>query len=503
MAEAATLEIGSNHDLHIDEAIMSNSPHALNDHDTEETKHDDDDSSNPITITNLDKDKAEPDNNSNDTPSTQTTVTTSSLSASDLQELPEHQRAAAFSQSKIEVIAEQIVDTKPSTHTLNEAEEESKHDSQHKQTITQIKVNHGHCSQQGMRATMEDQIVIQSNFTVIGSKCTSGYLSLYGVFDGHGGQECAKFCADNLERILKRYVLESSSVAHAFESAIAELDTAAIEYAKDASGSTCCIVLIDNRTFDLWCCNVGDSRCILVNGACSKFKQLSVEHKPDHPLEKQRIEAATGWVTFGRVCGILAVSRSLGDKDFKYEIENLIISTPDVTHHKVTLNEDKYIILACDGLYDVFTNKQCMEWLRKNTSKSHDNVVQKLTEKLCHDTIYVRKSKDNVSILIMRIDHHQVEIVSSNEDNDQESEVETNDNENEHDANDKMYSSTSSHGSVHTGMNDSLQSHLSNGSNASQGDAQNHTQNKPASAQKKRFHVAVASDDGVAENDSK
>ena len=152
----------------------------------------------------------------------------------------------------------------------------------------------------------------EPNYTVIGSKCTSGYMSLYGVFDGHGGDKCAAFCAEHLLSILSKYLLCCNSVESAFTETIAELDGKAIVFSDDASGSTCCIVLIDKRSHDLWCCNVGDSRCILINHLYDRVQQLSVEHKPDFPMEKQRIENANGWVTYGRVCGILAVSRSLG-----------------------------------------------------------------------------------------------------------------------------------------------------------------------------------------------
>ena len=162
---------------------------------------------------------------------------------------------------------------------------------------------------------------MESTFIITGSKCTSGNLSIYGVFDGHGGSQCAEFCAANLLEILKKFLLITDNVSDAFNLAIAELDTKAIEHAKDASGATACIILIDNNTYDLYCCNVGDSRSVLVNASFTTVKQLSVEHKPDYPLEKQRIEQANGWVTFGRVCGILAVSRSLG-MNYKYNHYN-------------------------------------------------------------------------------------------------------------------------------------------------------------------------------------
>ena len=47
------------------------------------------------------------------------------------------------------------------------------------------------------------------------------------------------------------------------------------------------------------------------------------DHKPNLKLEKLRIEENGGTVSNGRVNGILAVSRSLGDFNFKDRVEVL------------------------------------------------------------------------------------------------------------------------------------------------------------------------------------
>jgi len=448
--------------------------------------------------TNNIEDKANDNNNNeiqNDEDDHDTIIKPSISMILDTEPIPDaHMREPQMSTTKILNIAKQLDnDKKPQSDDNDDNEEKEPQKNTEKQI--QIKVEHGHTSKQGIRPSMEDQVIVESTFIITGSKCTSGNLSIYGVFDGHGGSQCAEFCAANLLEILKKFLLITDNVSDAFNLAIAELDTKAIEHAKDASGSTACIILIDNNRYDLYCCNVGDSRSVLVNASYTTVKQLSVEHKPDYPLEKQRIEQANGWVTFGRVCGILAVSRSLGDKDFKYEIENLVISTPDITHHKLTLNEDKYIIVACDGLYDVFTNEQCMEWLSGNINE--DMSMQDVTDKLCHTSIYDRKTKDNVSIIIIKIDSHEVEVdISTENDNDGQEAMIMDEIKDE-----KFYNSTSSNGSGASAlsphdMNDSLQSQLSNGSNMSQGD----NSNGVPPPKKHKFHVVMASDDGLTDN---
>ena len=46
---------------------------------------------------------------------------------------------------------------------------------------------------------------------------------------------------------------------------------------------------------------------------------MSKDHKPDNEEEYERIESGGGFVHDGRVQGILAVSRAIGDWDFKKE----------------------------------------------------------------------------------------------------------------------------------------------------------------------------------------
>jgi serine/threonine protein phosphatase PrpC len=66
---------------------------------------------------------------------------------------------------------------------------------------------------------------------------------------------------------------------------------------------------------EILCANAGDSRAVLSKKG--KAKELSVDHKPDTPSEKRRIERANGYVEDSRVNGMLALSRALGDFEYK------------------------------------------------------------------------------------------------------------------------------------------------------------------------------------------
>jgi len=63
------------------------------------------------------------------------------------------------------------------------------------------------------------------------------------------------------------------------------------------------------------CANVGDSRACMKVG--DEVIDLSEDHKPSNTEEQQRITRSKNSVRDGRVNGILAVSRSIGDYKFK------------------------------------------------------------------------------------------------------------------------------------------------------------------------------------------
>jgi protein phosphatase 1G len=67
------------------------------------------------------------------------------------------------------------------------------------------------------------------------------------------------------------------------------------------TGCTACCVLLDGNK--IYCANSGDSRAVL----CKKGVAipLSIDHKPDLDSEKNRIYKADGWVSDGRVKGLI------------------------------------------------------------------------------------------------------------------------------------------------------------------------------------------------------
>lgn len=85
-----------------------------------------------------------------------------------------------------------------------------------------------------------------------------------------------------------------------------------------SAGCTACSALITPN--NIYVVNAGDSRAVFgVKGPSGKYNaiEMSEDHKPDNSGEKARIERAGGFVEDNRVKGVLALSRSIGDLEYK------------------------------------------------------------------------------------------------------------------------------------------------------------------------------------------
>ena len=94
----------------------------------------------------------------------------------------------------------------------------------------------------------------------------------------------------------------------------AMLDDKDIRAIPFGAGCISCVVLITQDK--IICANSGDSRAVigLKNG---DLIELSYDHKPDNDGELKRVKAGGGFVEDGRVQGVIAVSRAIGDCEYK------------------------------------------------------------------------------------------------------------------------------------------------------------------------------------------
>lgn len=317
----------------------------------------------------------------------------------------------------------------------------------------------------GRRPEMEDAVVVVPYFfevplwMLIGDQSMDGLdpdvirtpLHFFGVYDGHGGAQVANYCRERLHLVLMEQLenlakhlggTSRSDWKKHWEKAFVDCfqkvdDQVGGKESRGNMGSTaeaqsegdmlCRNVLIEavapetvgsTAVVAVVCpshiiiANCGDSRAVLCRG--KQPIPLSVDHKPNREDEYARIEAQGGkviqWNGY-RVFGVLAMSRSIGDRYLK----PWIIPEPEVTIVP-RAREDECLILASDGLWDVMSNEEVCDvarrrillWHKKNgpvsaatqRGEGTDPAAQAAAE--CLSRLAVQKgSKDNITIIVV------------------------------------------------------------------------------------------------------
>jgi serine/threonine protein phosphatase PrpC len=255
---------------------------------------------------------------------------------------------------------------------------------------------------QGWRRSMEDAHTTQlagSN----GSTC-----NIFAVFDGHCGSTIAQFCGSSLPQYVEnteafRQKNYSKALVDGFFNMDRHLATHPT-YRADRSGCTANAVLITPEG-EIYCANAGDSRCVLCRDG--QALPLSVDHKPHLPTEFQRIQAAKHFVWNRRVDGILALSRAIGDFQFKtrghvsWEAQ-AVTCIPDVRGEKLDPNRDSFVVLACDGIWDVMTNEQVVSFVKaKLAAKVEPPQICELLMSNCLSPDPFGLGCDNMSVILI------------------------------------------------------------------------------------------------------
>lgn len=126
------------------------------------------------------------------------------------------------------------------------------------------------------------------------------------------------------------------------------------------AGCTACSAIITPNEVIVG--NAGDSRAVFAKKVGDKVVavEMSVDHKPELPEERLRIERAGGFVEDNRVKGILNLSRSLGDLEYKNDTsialkDQMLTAMPDIRKEKIG-PDSQFLILACDGIWDCLTS---------------------------------------------------------------------------------------------------------------------------------------------------
>jgi serine/threonine protein phosphatase PrpC/uncharacterized membrane protein (DUF485 family) len=216
---------------------------------------------------------------------------------------------------------------------------------------------YGCSSMQGWRRSMEDShtLLLLDN---------GGF---FGVYDGHSGSATSKYCGEYMFQFVHQTTaFMRGEISQALYDGFIAIDKYLHSIPCFERGGCAAVVLYVDGD-DLYCANAGDSRCVMCrNGSVDA---LSTDHKPFLPAEQMRIERAGCYVLNRRVNGMLALSRAIGDFMFKNNSQvswemQAVTSAPEVRHTHLNRDKDEFAVLACDGIWDMMTSEQVVEFVR-------------------------------------------------------------------------------------------------------------------------------------------
>ncbi|KAK6013758.1 protein phosphatase 2C [Ostertagia ostertagi] len=292
-------------------------------------------------------------------------------------------------------------------------------------------------SMQGWRVDMEDAHVVEVSMA---DREPYKDWSFFAVFDGHAGNVAADDAAENIMKTLmetpqfekvteelksnggvlceKSIILLEDGIKAGFlkldENIRTRLDS-------DRSGSTAVCAMITPTHIII--ANLGDSRAVVSRKDEGSFG--TEDHKPYHDKERERIVGAGGSVMIQRINGSLAVSRALGDFEYKnvpglepnkqlvspepdvalgdFEYKNvpglepnkqLVSPEPDVYVLERQKDKDEFLVVACDGIYDVMENEELCRFV-----ESRLHVCDDLNQVL--DACLSKGSRDNMTMIVV------------------------------------------------------------------------------------------------------
>jgi serine/threonine protein phosphatase PrpC len=257
---------------------------------------------------------------------------------------------------------------------------------------TSVKRVHQACEMNAMhRSSMEDEHRVIDKF--LPEDETSAF---FAVYDGHGGRGVVDFLKTGLERNIKDELGFERSLRGVEECLTSAFLLSDIETAKEnllLSGSTAaiCLILSENGEKILYSANVGDTRAVLSEGG--KAQRVTFDHKASEQEEIKRIEASGGFVRSKRVLGVLTVTRSFGDHTMK----NLVLAKPYTSSVRLNSQHD-VLLLACDGVWDVFSDQEAMDFVRQAIASGAHDVAAALVQQCIE-----KGTTDNVTALVIEL----------------------------------------------------------------------------------------------------
>ncbi len=239
-------------------------------------------------------------------------------------------------------------------------------------------------------------------------------MAFLAIADGHGGRDIVEFLEDGLlYHVSHELQIDSETIGSIPERLersflMADIHSKAMGLMNSGATVAACLVTrgydlyqanpdtnhtaeIADNTWRIYAANAGDARIVLGHGG--KAHRMTRDHRTDDPDEVRRIEESGGFVFKGRVLGILAVTRSLGDHCMK----EYVIAKPYTSEKNVVIASEEdtsFIILACDGLWDVFKDQEAVDFV---LARIHEREV---VAKYLVEEALKRGSTDNITVSV-------------------------------------------------------------------------------------------------------
>jgi serine/threonine protein phosphatase PrpC len=231
-------------------------------------------------------------------------------------------------------------------------------------------------------------------------------VNFYGVYDGHGGKFVSKYLHDNLHTFFVdkrvKYPLTKSYVNKAYDCIQKNLEDKHGDQSLSCGSTSLCVIHFEeNNSSYLNIMNTGDCRAILCRNNIGY--PLTKDHKPGKPEERHRIGQLGGKIYFDGYdwrINDLSVSRAFGDNESKAYVTH----RPDLYKYKIT-KKDKFMVIACDGLWDVMTSQDVVDYILENfydmdTEKKTNKRIN-VAKKLGEYAIEKKGSTDNITAMVV------------------------------------------------------------------------------------------------------
>ena len=263
------------------------------------------------------------------------------------------------------------------------------------QVVPSLSLGYGFAITRGDRPKQEDTY----SFNFAGDQPLTSH-AMVGIFDGHAGQRSSHLAQALFPKIMasmsdQKIVAEPPACLVAAFKQAAEQVASTLSAEEDESGTTAiCVLATAGR---LAVANAGDCRAVLSRGG--KAQDLSSDHTLALESERARIEKMDPRAinSNGRLFGLLAVTRSLGDLNFP----GLVIAQPEIELVDLT-PEDEFVIVASDGVWGAMTSQEAVNYVRRCAVEENSYDAQDLAAKLMHKAVSLKAGDaDNVTVCIL------------------------------------------------------------------------------------------------------